>query len=295
MKYGVHLPNFGAFGDARALAGLARDAETAGWDGFFLWDHLLFCEFDRNDHVDPWVALTAVAAATDRIMLGPLVTPLPRRRPWELARQAVSLQNYSGGRLILGVGLGEPVEWDFRFFGDETDAVVRGQMLDEGLAVLTGLWSGEAFGFSGTHYSLEPMTFLPAPHAPIPIWVGGSWPNGRPFRRAARFDGMVPMVDGTLSPSALQPAVDYVHAHRTDPAAPFDVVASGRSDADGQHPSEEFEGLATWWLEDISPLRFGWDWPDLANVWDVDALRDRILAGPRASPGGAQVAAGQQS
>jgi alkanesulfonate monooxygenase SsuD/methylene tetrahydromethanopterin reductase-like flavin-dependent oxidoreductase (luciferase family) len=282
MKYGVHLPNLGAFGDARTLAGLASDAEQAGWDGFFVWDHLLFCELDLNDLVDPWVALTAVAAATDRILLGPLVTPLPRRRPWELARQAVSLQNYSGGRLVLGVGLGEPVEWDFRFFGDETDPGIRGQMLDEGLAILTGLWSGRQFGFSGTHYSLEPMTFLPAPSSPIPIWVGGTWPHRRPFRRAAKYDGLVPTIDGALTPSSLKPAVDYVTAHREDSAAPFDVVVGGRSEADDTvHPTAAISGLATWWLEDISPLRFGWDWPDLANEWDTDALRARILAGPR--------------
>lgn len=281
MKYGVHLPNFGAFGDARVLADLAREAEEAGWDGFFLWDHLLFCELDLNDHVDPWVALTAIAAATDRILLGPLVTPLARRRPWELARQAVSVQNFSGGRLVLGVGLGEPVEWDFRFFGDETDPVVRGRQLDEGLAILTGLWSGRTFGFTGEHYSLEPMTFLPAPVRRIPIWVGGRWPARRPFRRAARFDGMVPMIDAS-TPDSLQPAVDYVHAHRADPSAPFDVVVGGRSDADaGEHPATAFAGRATWWLEDLSPLRFGWDWPDLAREWDTAALRERIRAGPR--------------
>jgi alkanesulfonate monooxygenase SsuD/methylene tetrahydromethanopterin reductase-like flavin-dependent oxidoreductase (luciferase family) len=279
MKYGVHLPNFGAFGDARVLAGLARDAEQSGWDGFFLWDHLLFCDLDLNDHVDPWVALTAVAAATDQIMLGPLVTPLPRRRPWELARQAVSLQNYSGGRLILGVGLGEPVEWDFRFFGDETDPVVRGQQLDEGLAILTGLWSGESFGFSGQHYSLEPMTFLPAPTVPIPIWVGGSWPHRRPFRRAARYDGVFPMLDGAATADALRPVVDYVAARRADSAAPLDVVVGGRSEPGSARAA--LDGLATWWLEDISPLRLGWDWPELANEWDTGALRARILAGPR--------------
>lgn len=280
MKFGLHLPNFGAFGDARVLAGLAVDAERAGWDGFFLWDHLLFCEFDRNDHVDPWVALTAVAAATTGIRIGPLVTPLPRRRPWELARQAVSLQNYSGGRLVLGVGLGEPVEWDFRFFADDTDPVLRGQKLDEGLAILTGLWSGETFGFTGRHYSLEPMTFLPAPETPIPIWVGGSWPNRAPFRRAARFDGMVPMVDGPLTPASLQRAVDFVTAQRADASSPYDVVVSGRSEPGDFTAPASFTGLATWWLEDISPLRFGWEWPDLANAWDMDALRDRILAGP---------------
>ncbi|HEX5860141.1 MAG TPA: LLM class flavin-dependent oxidoreductase, partial [Microbacterium sp.] len=193
MKFGLHLPNFGAFGDARALADLAVAAETAGWDGFFLWDHLLFCDLDQNDHVDPWVALTAIAAATSTIRLGPLVTPVARRRPWELARQAVSLQNFSNGRLVLGVGLGEPTEWDFRFFGDPTDPRVRAEKLDEGLEILRGLWSGKQFGFSGQHYRLEPMTFLPPPVTPIPIWVGGAWPNRRPFRRAARHQGVMPL------------------------------------------------------------------------------------------------------
>ncbi|GGF01738.1 LLM class flavin-dependent oxidoreductase [Mycetocola zhadangensis] len=280
MKYGLHLPNFGAFGNARILAGLARDAEDAGWDGFFLWDHLLFCDWDLNDHVDPWVALTAIAAATERIALGPLVTPLPRRQPWELARQSVSLQNFSNGRLILGVGLGEPTEWDFRYFGTETDPVIRGERLDEGLSVLTGLWSGREFRFTGKHYSLEPMTFLPAPVGPIPIWVGGSWPHRRPFRRAARFDGVVPMLQAGVSAASLQPVVAYVDEHRADPAAPFDVVVSGTTEHGGPGVPEGVDGLATWWLEDISPLRFGWDWPELSNDWDFSALRNRILAGP---------------
>ncbi|MCP2031786.1 alkanesulfonate monooxygenase SsuD/methylene tetrahydromethanopterin reductase-like flavin-dependent oxidoreductase (luciferase family) [Okibacterium sp. HSC-33S16] len=280
MKYGVHLPNFGAFGNARVLAELASDAENAGWDGFFLWDHLLFCEFDRNDHVDPWVALTAVAAATDRILLGPLVTPLPRRLPWELARQAVSLQNFSGGRLILGVGLGEPTEWDFRYFGTETDPATRAAKLDEGLAILTGLWTGDTFGFSGAHYSLEPMTFLPAPSSPIPIWVGGAWPNRRPFRRASRYDGVVPLFHTTLSTEVLRPVVNYVAEHRGPSTVDFDVVVSGASEPDGTGIPPGIESLASWWIEDISPLRFGWDWPDLAGEWDREALRARIVAGP---------------
>jgi alkanesulfonate monooxygenase SsuD/methylene tetrahydromethanopterin reductase-like flavin-dependent oxidoreductase (luciferase family) len=282
MKYGLHLPNFGAFGDARVLAALSRDAEDAGWDGFFLWDHLLFCEFDRNNHVDPWVALTAVASSTERILLGPLVTPLARRLPWELARQSVSLQNFSGGRLVLGVGLGEPTEWDFRYFGQETDAVVRGQKLDEGLAILSGLWSGDTFGFDGKHYSLERMTFLPTPVSPIPIWVGGSWPHRRPFRRAAKYDGVMPMMNAELTVESLRPIVEYVASHRQSPGTGFDVIVSGVSTPDGSGVPPGIGDIATWWLEDISPLRFGWDWPELANDWDVEALRSRILAGPPA-------------
>lgn len=281
MKFGLHLPNFGAFGDAGVLADLAVQAESAGWDGFFLWDHLLFCEFDKNAHVDPWVALTAVAAATSTIMIGPLVTPLARRRPWELARQTVSLQNFSKGRLILGVGLGEPTEWDFRFFGDSTDPRTRAEKLDEGLEILKGLWSGEQFGFQGTHYTLEPMTFLPVPVTPVPIWVGGAWPKRRPFRRAARFQGVMPLGGAGDGAEVLQQVVDYVLAHR-ESDEPLDVVVSGRSEHDDASAQliADFEGLATWWIEDISPLRFGVDWPALADPWDVDALTARILAGP---------------
>ncbi|MFC0680070.1 LLM class flavin-dependent oxidoreductase [Lysobacter korlensis] len=281
MKFGVHLPNFGAFGHAEVLAEVAVVAERAGWDGVFLWDHLLFCELDRNDHVDPWIALTAIAAATTTITLGTLVTPIARRRPWELARQAVSLQNFSHGRLILGVGLGEPAEWDFRFFGDPTDPMVRAEMLDEGLEILAGLWSGRQFEFDGAHYRLEPMTFLPKPAVPIPIWVGGAWPHRRPFRRAARHHGVVPMGGAADGPHVLRQAVDYVRAHRAT-EEDFDVVVSGRSEHDRESADTiaGFDGIATWWLEDISPLRFGLDWPALADPWDTAALTERVLAGP---------------
>jgi hypothetical protein len=190
------------------------------------------------------------------------------------------VQNFSGGRLVLGVGLGEPTEWDFRYFGLETDPIVRGQQLDEGLAILNGLWSGEKFGFTGRHYTLEPMTFLPRPTTPIPIWVGGSWPHKRPFRRAARHDGVMPMLGEPLTTDSLRPIVEYVAAHRDPESNTPDVVVSGASQPDGTGIPRGIEKLATWWLEDISPLRFGWDWPDLAREWDVDALRARILAGP---------------
>jgi alkanesulfonate monooxygenase SsuD/methylene tetrahydromethanopterin reductase-like flavin-dependent oxidoreductase (luciferase family) len=145
MKFGIYLPNFGPFGDARVLADLAREAENAGWDGFFIWDHIAGGNLPI---VDPWVALAAIAIATRKIRIGTTVTPLPRRRPWKVAREAVSIDHLSGGRLTLGVGIGlGDAEW--AHLGEETDLKKRGAMLDEGLSVLIGLWSGEPFSYAG--------------------------------------------------------------------------------------------------------------------------------------------------
>jgi alkanesulfonate monooxygenase SsuD/methylene tetrahydromethanopterin reductase-like flavin-dependent oxidoreductase (luciferase family) len=288
MKYGLHLPNFGSYADARLLADLARAAEEAGWDGFFLWDHLLFCELDKNPHVDPWVALTAVALNTQHITFGTLVTPLPRRRPWKLARETVTLHNLSGGRLVLGVGLGDPVEWEYRFFHDDTDPKIRAQKLDEGLAILTGLWTGETFSFEGVHYQLEPMTFLPRPVTPIPVWVGGNWPNKPPFRRAARYDGVFPNLSndqGPMTPDKLREILGYIDQHRsTSSQTPYEVIVGGITEIgtdDYQQKVAPYEAAgATWWIEDVGPLRLGLGWEDLWQEWDVPALRARIEAGP---------------
>src|SRR5918994_3738575 len=174
-RYGVSVPNFGVGVDARAIAELAREAEEGGWEGFFLWDHLLAFSPGPVPVVDPWVALTAVALSTSRVWLGPMVTPLPRRRPAKLARETASLDHLSGGRLILGVGIGAmPYEYDY--LGEEADTRVRGAMLDEGLEVLTGLWSGEPFGHHGEHYRVagDPPRarmaghLLPSPAATAP-------------------------------------------------------------------------------------------------------------------------------
>ncbi len=127
------------------FASLAVDAEQAGWDGVFVWDHMVV--WSGNLVGDPWILLAAAAAATERIALGPMVTPLPRRRPWKLAREAVTLDQLSGGRLILGVGIGFPPEPEFTAFGEPTEAKVRAEMLDEGLEIITGLWTGRPFGF----------------------------------------------------------------------------------------------------------------------------------------------------
>lgn len=286
MKFGVYLPNFGAFGSARMLADLAADAEAAGWDGFFLWDHI--ARPWVTEFVDPWVALSAVAMTTKRLRIGALITPLPRRRPWKVARETVSLDHLSGGRLVVGVGIGgiggRQVEW--QAFGEEMDLRVRGEMLDEALEILAGLWSGRPFTYAGRHYRVEESHFLPIPlQSPrIPVWVAGWWPHLVPFRRAARWDGIFPefpAANGNVL-GQLNSAVAYVRERRAHDA-PFDVVyASTTTPGDDPRRAAEIvkpyaEAGVTWWLERIDPLQFGGTWQ---AEWPIDTMRRRIRQGP---------------
>ena len=172
MHYGIYVPNFGDETSVRSLATLAQEAEAARWDGFFIWDHILYSTSKSVQMVDPWIALTAMAMITERIRIGTKVTPIPRRHPWKLARETVSLDHLSGGRLILGVGLGEPPEAEFAQFGEEADVRVRAAKLDEGLDILSGLWGGKPFRYDGTHYHMQKTVFQPAAlQVPrIPVW-----------------------------------------------------------------------------------------------------------------------------
>jgi len=290
MKFGLYLPNFGPFGSARMLADLAADGEAAGWDGFFIWDHI--ARPWMTDMVDPWVALTGIAVTTTRMRIGALITPLPRRRPWKVARETVSLDRLSGGRLVFGVGIGgsggRQVEW--QNFGEEMDLRVRGAMLDEALEILTGLWSGRPFTCAGRHYRVEESHFLPVPlQSPrIPVWVAGHWPHRAPFRRAARWDGMFPefpTASGNVL-GQLSSAVAYVRERRANDA-PLDVVyASTTTPGDDPGRAAEIvrpyaEAGVTWWLERIDPLQFGGTWQ---AEWPVDAMRRRIRQRPPARP-----------
>ncbi len=287
MRYGVAVPNAGAYSGIRTLVQLAQEAEAAGWDGFFLWDHIVF---GPEPVVDPWVALTAIALGTSRLRLGPLVTPLPRRRPWTVARQTVSLDHLSGGRLILGVGIGDgPWEWDD--LGEVADMRVRGAMLDEGLAVLAGLWRGTPFRYDGTHYRLQETVFVPPPlQSPrIPVWVAAGWPRMRPLRRAARWDGVVVKRadEAALTPAEVWACSTSIAAQRTS-AAPFDVVMAGCTT--GQDPAADADLIApfaagglTWWIEQVRwrgssvPWRDGRGWD---GAWPVEAMQARIRRGP---------------
>ncbi|MBA3826095.1 MAG: LLM class flavin-dependent oxidoreductase [Ktedonobacterales bacterium] len=290
MRYGLSIPNFGDTFQPRTLADLARQAEDAGWDGFFLWDHVLF---DSLPTADPWIALAAVALATERILIGPMVTPLPRRRITKLARETVTLDHLSHGRLILGVGSGIH-EWELAQLGDTADAKQRGAMLDEGLALLNELWSGDPINHQGTHYTAQPMIessgpgrFLPTPvqQPRIPIWVAGMWPNKPPFRRAARWDGVFPLaaqgsLDGPdLTPAHLRDLTAFTLAQRTA-TPPFDVVIAGVTPdpASARATTAAYEEAgATWWIEDISPWAFGWG---DGQPWPTEAITARIRQGP---------------
>ncbi len=266
MNFGIDVPNHSAYSDPRLLIDLACEAEAAGWDGFFIWDHLVRWNDRRIPVVDSWITLAAIAVKTERIRLGPMITPLSRRRPWKLARETVTLDHLSAGRLILGIGLGARSNAEFGAFGDEGDPKVRAAMLDEGLEVLTGLWTGEAFNYRGKYYQIEETQFRPVPaQSPrIPIWVAGTWPNKRPFRRAARWDGVFPLGVGQshlgmMTPDVMKEVAAYVKEQRTDDA-PFDIVHSGITP--GESKTEDAQIVApyaalgvTWWLENINPER----------------------------------------
>jgi alkanesulfonate monooxygenase SsuD/methylene tetrahydromethanopterin reductase-like flavin-dependent oxidoreductase (luciferase family) len=285
MQFGLSLPAFGAFGDARYLAQSAAAAEAAGWDGFFIWDHVIF-DPTFNAMVDPWVALAAVATQTKRIRIGALVTPLARRRPWKVARETVSVDLLSEGRLIFGAGLGDPVQWDYGFFGEETDAKVRAEKLDEGLAILKGLWSGDLFQFEGKHYQLAPMRFEPKPlqQPRIPIWIGGTWDKPRPKKRAAHYDGYIPLKWGEpLTIADWQGIKTTQQLGNAD--QPFALIQSGETPGDAPSVAAEMvrpyvDFGIDWWIESIHPWRWGASYEEPITPESIARMNERIHQGP---------------
>jgi alkanesulfonate monooxygenase SsuD/methylene tetrahydromethanopterin reductase-like flavin-dependent oxidoreductase (luciferase family) len=282
LKFGVHIPNIGEYADPQLLVSMAQTAEERGWDGVFVWDHVLFDPVNPIHVIDPWVGLAAVAQATTRVTLGTMVTPPARRRPWKLAREVATLDRLSGGRVVFGAGLGVPRASEYEMFGEDGDAHVRAQRLDEGLAVLSGLLSGERFSFAGEHFQVGEVQFLPAPISRVPIWVAGRWPNPRPFERAARWDGVVPeKVGGPMVTTAdVADLVAFVARHREGESAArrFDVVIGGSTlgeDRDRAHATVAGYAAAgaTWWMERVH-WRYGTVAENIA----------RIEAGPPTRP-----------
>ena len=207
-RRGIFVAPFDELADPRLLAELAARAEARGWDGFFVWDHVVYREPVRAI-LDPWVALSAIAVATERVRIGPLVTPLARRRPHKLARETATLDLLSGGRLVLGAGLGGDAYGEFSRFGDPGDPRERARALDAGLHALTGYWE-----------TFEPR---PVQRPRIPVWLAGRWPNRRPVRRAARWDGLFPI--DLPGPDALAELAAECAAQRTDDGL-FDIIVT---------------------------------------------------------------------
>jgi alkanesulfonate monooxygenase SsuD/methylene tetrahydromethanopterin reductase-like flavin-dependent oxidoreductase (luciferase family) len=261
MRYSVNIPNFGDFADARTVATVAAAAEAAGWDALFVWDHVVHDKRRRGDvpFGDPWMLLTAAALATSQLRLGTLVTPVARRRPEQLARQVATLDSLSAGRVIFGAGLGGPIEDEFGSFGDTTDPVVLAERLDEGLELLNRYWAGETVDHDGPHYRVRNTALLPTTvqRPRPPVWIAGYWPKRRPMRRAAKWDGAVPLFESARHgqappPQEVRELADYIAQYRGDSAGdPFDIVVGGVSEqasaADVIGPLQD--AGATWWDE----------------------------------------------
>ncbi len=270
LRSGLWLPIFDELADPVVVSRLAAEAEEAGWDGLFVWDHVRW-RAPIQAVADPWITLAAAATATQRLRLGPMVTPIARRRPVKLARETATLDRLSGGRLILGAGLGsDRFGEEYSRTGEELDDRVRAAMLDESLAVLTAAWTGDPVRHRGEHYVVDDIAFEPTPVQPggVPVWIAGFPGKVAPMRRAARHDGFFPV--NLQDADQLAAAVDAVRGLRaeTGAAGPFDVVAAL---VPGTDPAPYAAAGATWWLTDFEP-----------DAVTVDAVRGVLRDGPAA-------------
>lgn len=248
MRYGICLANLGSYSDPHVPVRLAQAAEAGGWDGVFIWDHLAFAW--GPPAADPWTVLAAIAVSTERVRLGTAVTPVARRRPHVLAHQVATLDNLSHGRVTFAAGLGGSTS-EFGKFGEPTDAKVRAAMLDEGLELLRGLWSGQEVTHRGEHYTVEGVTLAPTPvQEHVPVWIGGNRPAS--LRRAARWDGwLADSADPTgmtLSPDDIAHSVADIG--RSDD---YEVAVLGQRDRGD--PAAYAQAGATWWLENLHDER----------------------------------------
>jgi alkanesulfonate monooxygenase SsuD/methylene tetrahydromethanopterin reductase-like flavin-dependent oxidoreductase (luciferase family) len=283
MRCSINIPNLGDFANPRLVADAARIAEETGWDGLFVWDQLIGYNQDLvGEFAATNILLTAAALATSRIRLGTQVTPVPRRRPRQLAREIATLDRLSAGRMILGVGLGDPIANEYGRFGEPTDPKVLAGLLDEGLEAITLLWSGEPVTFHGQHLTIDDVIMRPTPvqQPRVPIWIGGHWPHKPPARRAARWDGAV-LTTGAWEqppdPDVITELHDYIHAHRDKAGLadlPFELVVGGSTPDNAARARDTLGPLAdagaTWWDERFPVHQLG----------KFDAVRSRLEQGP---------------
>jgi alkanesulfonate monooxygenase SsuD/methylene tetrahydromethanopterin reductase-like flavin-dependent oxidoreductase (luciferase family) len=251
MRYLLSVP---PFTEASTVVEAARAAEASGWDGFFLWDHLRWDDIQQIH--DPWVLLGAIAQVTHRMLLGTMVTPLSRRRPWVVAKHVVTLDHLSGGRAVLGVGLGEPPTHDFAELGDESDARVRAAILDEALVVIGGLLEDGRVDHQGEHFQVTASVRPLAVQRPrVPVWVAGTAPNRRPLERARRWDGYVP-IGSEVTPETVAALVGPHPRPGWELVVPWD---------DGR-PAEEWDAIGvTCLVRSVWPKDDGW-LDDLARL-----------------------------
>lgn len=267
MRFGLDVPVSGEFADVELLSRIAVEAERVGWDGVFLQD-----TFDPNTPaVDPWLALAVLATRTTSVRLGVMVTPLSRRRPWVVSRQAATIDGLSGGRMTVGFGLGAG-ERDFTPFGEDWDLSTRASMLDEGLTIVNGLWSGTPFTFTGQHYQLQGARLLPRPiQTPrIPVWLAGGWPRRAPIARAARWDGAYLMTYHQATGEFLSPAdvADAAEDLRLEGAKDgFDLAFNPPPDSGPESVASYERAGATWWM-------------DFAESDDPGTFLSKLRAGP---------------
>jgi alkanesulfonate monooxygenase SsuD/methylene tetrahydromethanopterin reductase-like flavin-dependent oxidoreductase (luciferase family) len=259
MKFGLNAPNFGkTFGNPLLIVDLVKEAEAAGWDGFFLWDHILMLE-GFPPTVDPFTVLAATAVHTTKILIGTAVTPLSRRRPWKLARECVTLDHLSKGRFVLGIGLGIPNE--LRVMNEEANPEILARMVNEQLEILNGLWSGEELIFEGDFYKTSGVKFLPKPiqQPRIKLWGAGTWPNKKPFKRAANLDGVIPIkadFEEPLSLNELEQIISYIKQQKKIPES-YDFVrvyfSTGGDDQLELDMLEQYRDIGiNWWIDTIS-------------------------------------------
>lgn len=248
MRHALSLPPFGELSDPLVLIDLAVAAEEHGWDGVFLWDHLLRPVEQATLIADPWIMLTAIAMATKTVRIGPMVTPIARRRPLKLAREIATLDLVSAGRLTLGLGLGVDSGGELTRTAEELDPKVRGSMLDEGVRLLDSMLRGEHVVHHGQHYVIDGITLAPTgvQQPRVPFWLATRGDNLAPLRRAAKYEGLCPTV---ITPERLGEIVEFI-ADERGTLDGFDFALMVTPD----HPFEEYERRgATWAIHEMQP------------------------------------------